>query len=61
MYRCRVVWDKLRVIVVPSMLWLADCSEHRPLTLRSARVTPCQISLGDPGRLGRRYARRQLF
>ena len=29
-YRCRIIWNSYRVIVVPIILWLATLSEHHP-------------------------------
>lgn len=31
-YRCRIIWDSRRVVVVPVVLWLATLGKHHPRT-----------------------------
>ena len=48
-WRCRVVWDSLRVIIIPCFLWLATFREYHSL-LVTIVPTLFQISFWDPGR-----------
>lgn len=45
MYRCRIVWDSLGIVVVPFILWLTTLSEQQlfvlPPTL--ANLVPNQL------------------
>lgn len=60
-YRCRLMWEGLCAIIIPSILWLATLGEFQLSTLRVSRPTSFQISLRHPVRLGLQHNRRPYF
>ena len=49
-YRCRIIWNSYRVIVVPIILWLASLGERHTHTPQPCgRFISCPFSLGSLG------------
>ena len=61
-YRCRIIWNSYRAIIVPIILWLSTFGKYHshitPLWLLHAISTS---SLGGPRRLDQQFTRGQLF